>query len=135
MKVAYIAGPYRGRSQIKIINWLQRQANIRRAAKVAKWAWREGYAVVCPHKNSGNFDGLNTDLVFLNGDVEILQRCDVMILAPGWERSEGTKGEIQVAFNTGIRICEVVIRNKQIYYYQLSKWEVEELLKEVESCH
>jgi hypothetical protein len=36
MKVAYIAGPYWGRSQIKIINWLQRQANIRRAAKVAK---------------------------------------------------------------------------------------------------
>jgi hypothetical protein len=94
MKVAYIAGPYRGRSKVKIINWLQRQANIRHAAKVAKWAWKEGYAVICPHKNSGNFDGLNTDLMFLNGDVEILKRCDVMILVPRWQQSEGTIDEI-----------------------------------------
>jgi hypothetical protein len=100
MKLAYIAGPYRGRSRIKIINYLQRQTNIRRAAKVAKWAWQEGYAVICPHLNSKNFDGLTADLVFLLGGQEILKRCDVMILIPGWEQSEGTRDEIKMAIDT-----------------------------------
>jgi hypothetical protein len=108
MKVAYIAGPYRGQSKIKIINWLQRQANIRRAVKVAKWAWREGFAVICPHKNSGNFDGLVTDLMFLKGDKEILKRCDAMILVPGWQTSAGTREELKIAIDelTIYTICE-----------------------------
>jgi hypothetical protein len=106
MKVAYIAGPYRGKSKNKIINYLQRKRNIKRAAKVAKWAWLEGYAVICPHLNSRNFDGLTTDLIFLNGDTEILKRCDLMILVPGWHSSEGARGELKFAQVNGIAIQE-----------------------------
>jgi urease gamma subunit len=104
MKIAYVAGPYRGRSKNKLISYLQRQINIRRAAKVAKWAWKRGYAVICPHLNSRNFDGLTTDLMFLNSGKEILKRCDVMILVPGWRQSEGTIDEIQFARWQGIII-------------------------------
>jgi hypothetical protein len=111
MKVAYIAGPYRGRSRIKIINYLQRQINIRRAAKVAKWAWQHGFAVICPHLNSRNFDGLTTDLIFMLGDQEILNRCDVMILVPGWQRSEGTIDEINTA------ICSLNVESIFEYHH------------------
>jgi hypothetical protein len=106
MKICYIAGPYRGRSRIKIINYLQRQINIRRAAKVAKWAWQHGFAVICPHLNSRNFDGLTTDLIFMLGDQEILNRCDVMILTPGWMHSKGTRDEIKSSIDKVQYICE-----------------------------
>jgi hypothetical protein len=99
MIIAYIAGPYRGTSRVKLINWIQRQINISRAANIAKWAWRQGYAVICPHLNSKNFDGIAPDVTFLTGDIAILKRCDLMILVPGWEQSAGTLNEIKEAVN------------------------------------
>jgi hypothetical protein len=32
--------------------------------------------------------------MLLNGDLEILKRCDTMILVPRWQQSEGTIDEI-----------------------------------------
>lgn len=133
MKVAYIAGPYRGKSKIKFINYLQRQININRAAKVAKWAWKEGYAVICPHLNSRNLDGVVEDLMFLYGDQEILIRCDLMILVPGWTTSEGTREEIKFALMNDMKIFMTFIRKGNFRFYPLTKGETETLLREAES--
>ena len=43
--VIYLAGPYRGKSKIKIINWFQRQINIHRAREAAKRLWAAGFTI------------------------------------------------------------------------------------------
>lgn len=93
--VIYLAGPYRGKSKIKIINWFQRQINIHRAREAAKRLWAAGFTVLCPHLNTANFDGIAPDEVFLNGTLELMRRCDAMVLLPNWEKSSGTKAEVE----------------------------------------
>jgi len=88
MQVAYVAGPYRANSEYELVK------NIRRAEAVAVELWRMGYAVICPHKNTAHFGGVCYDNVFLNGDLEILSRCDLVVLVEGWESSQGAKDEI-----------------------------------------
>jgi len=106
MQLVYVAGPYRGKSKIKIINYIQRQINIAKARLVAQELWKAGFAVICPHSNSANFDGICDDEIFLEGDKEILKRCDLMILLPNWEKSEGTKAEVLFACDNGIEVVE-----------------------------
>jgi len=87
MKVAYIAGPYRGKTESDVV------ANIRHAEKYAIKYWQMGYAVICPHKNTALFGGLAPDAVWLEGDLELLSRCDVVVMIPGWRGSSGAMAE------------------------------------------
>ncbi len=98
MKVAYIAGPHRAKTA-----W-GRQCNINRAADVAAKYWLKGYAVVCPHKNTSQFDGLAPDRVWLEGDLEIMRRCDVVVMMLGWECSQGARAERDEAVRLGKEI-------------------------------
>lgn len=98
MKVAYIAGKYTDDSTYAIRN------NIRRAEEVNEWAWQNGYAAICPHTNTAFLDGLCNYEVWANGDLAILERCDLVILVPGWEDSKGTREEIKFA-----RMCNIPI--------------------------
>lgn len=91
MKVAYIAGPYRGRTIHDTVE------NIRRAEKVAIKYWQKGYAVICPHKNTALFDGLCVENVWLKGDIEIMKRCDVIVMMKNWKDSEGARKEYEIA--------------------------------------
>ena len=98
MKLAFISGPYRADTIAGVVR------NIRNAEAVAIEYWQKGYAVICPHKNSSLLDGLADDSVWLEGDLEILSRCDLIVLVPGWEKSEGVKAEIEEAKKLGIPI-------------------------------
>jgi len=91
MKVVYIAGPFRGPNSWEV------EENIRRAERLALEAWRAGFAVICPHANTRFFNGAANDSVWLEGDLEILRRCDAVILTYDWERSSGAKKEKQFA--------------------------------------
>jgi hypothetical protein len=91
MRVAYIAGPYRAPAAHGIVQ------NIRRAEAVALKYWKLGYAVICPHKNTALFDGTCADSTWLDGDLEILARCDVIVMMKGWEKSQGAAEELQHA--------------------------------------
>ena len=93
MKVVFVSGPYRG----KITE------NIRIARQHAEMLWKKGYAVFCPHLNSAHMDGVASDETFLNGDLEILSRCDLVYLLPGWEQSKGARKEWELARKMGIR--------------------------------
>jgi N-carbamoylputrescine amidase len=73
--------------------------------KVAKELWKLGYATICPHSNSGLFNS-TAEENFLNGDIEILKKCDVLVLIQGWESSAGTLSEIEIAIQNNIRIYE-----------------------------
>lgn len=98
MKVAYIAGPYRS----KTINGIVQ--NIRNAEKIAIKYWKIGYAVICPHKNTSLLDGLLDDDVFLSGLIDIMKKCDVVIMMKDWQKSEGAIEEYNKAREFGIEI-------------------------------
>lgn len=103
MKVAYIAGPFRSKTPWGV------ELNIRMAEMVAASYWRKGFAVITPHANSRFFTGIVPDETFLEGDLEILKRCDLLVLAPGWEQSEGAKAERELALALRIPIEEARI--------------------------
>jgi len=98
MKVAYIAGKYRAKTEWEV------QQNIRNAEAVALEYWRQDFAVICPHKNCAFLGGACDDSVWLNGDLEILKRCDIIVMLEGWEQSEGACHERAVAIEHGKEI-------------------------------
>ncbi len=107
MRTAYIAGPYRPRGiwkRVPVVKWLIIAWNIHRARKVALRWWRAGYAVIVPHGNTAFFDGRCPDSVWLSGDLEIMRRCDVVVMMPDWERSGGAVAEHVVAVEYGLEI-------------------------------
>lgn len=87
MKVVFISGPYRSTTKLGI------SQNIKVARKAAIKLWREGYAVICPHMNTAHFDGICEDSVWLEGDLEIMRRCDAVFFLEGWQESEGARLE------------------------------------------
>ncbi len=98
MKIAYIAGAYRSDSIYEI------NLNIQTAEQMAVHLWQRGFAVICPHKNSAFLDGCVKDEMFLKGYLEILKKCDVMFMLPGWEKSEGAIAEHSLAVSLSIDI-------------------------------
>lgn len=104
MKLAYVIAPYRANTVFGI------QKNIQIAEDIAAQLWRFGFAVICPHKNSANFDGLVPDETFLDGDIEILRRCDFAVCGGEHAMSIGCKRE-----------KEFCIRNKIPLYYSIQE--------------
>ena len=98
MKLVYIAGVYRGKCIDDIYE------NIQVARKYAKKYWNLNYAVICPHMNSAFMDGSCTDEVFLDGGIEILKRCDIIVMLPNWKNSPGAINEFNIAINNGLKI-------------------------------
>jgi len=92
MKIAYIAGPYRTK------NWFKRILYIYRARKVALKYWKLGYAVICPHSNSGFFDGkADEETVFVRGYLRLIEVSDTVVFLPDWKGSVGSISEHQKA--------------------------------------
>jgi len=98
LKVAYIAGPYRPSNGKTVLE------NIRHAERYAIKYWKLGYAVICPHLNTAHFDGLCPDETWLKGDLEILKRCDVIVMIPGAANSSGACKELDLALESGIQV-------------------------------
>jgi hypothetical protein len=96
--VVYIAGPFRGPHAWAI------ERNVRRAEWLAHAVWALGAVALCPHMNTRFFQGSLPDRVWLEGDLELLRRCDAVLLAPGWRKSHGTCREVKEAFAFGIPV-------------------------------
>ena len=102
MKLIYVAGKYRGQNENEV--W----GNINLARSHALELWKQGWAVICPHTNSifmghGTKDKDCFDL-FLQGDFEMLRRCDAIYMLPNWKQSEGAKAEFAMADELGLEI-------------------------------
>lgn len=93
MKVIFISGPYRALTEWDVVQ------NIRRAELAAVFVWQHGAAALCPHKNTALFGGVSgcPDQVWLEGDCEMLLRCDAVFAIPGWRDSSGATGEVALA--------------------------------------
>jgi hypothetical protein len=97
-KVAYIAGPYRSSTPLGILR------NVHRAGDVALKYWRLGFAVICPHKNTALFDGQADDSIWLQGDLELIRRSDVIVMMDTWRDSSGATAEHELAMSLGKEI-------------------------------
>lgn len=100
MKLVYVAGPYRAPSEWDVVQ------NIRRAEELALRVWRAGASCMCPHKNTAFFGGAAADSVWLEGDLEMVRRCDAVVCVPGWQKSAGARGEVACATRHGIPVFE-----------------------------
>jgi nucleoside 2-deoxyribosyltransferase len=95
MKVVYIAGPFRAASAWGI------EQNVRHAEELAFDVAHMGAMPLCPHTNSRFFHGLLTDEFWIEGTLELLRRCDAVLVVPAYEGSRGTASEIQEAKRLG----------------------------------
>lgn len=98
MRLVYVAGPFRGPTGWRI------ETNVRAAEALALRVWQAGAAAICPHTNSRFVQGEAKDSVFLEGTLEMLRRCDALILVNGWKHSEGSLGELDEAHELGLPV-------------------------------
>lgn len=114
--LVYVAGPFRAKSNYKV------QSNVRvaEALSVAIANTIDGFPV-CPHTMSSNLDGAAKDMVWLEGYLELMRRCDAVLVCPDYKSSSGTKAEIAEAERLGIPIyyAEYVSDDPQMLPYDL----------------
>ena len=93
--IIYLAGPIRPKGDQTL------EGNINNAKSIALELWKKDYTVISPHANSDLPITLADKEVeawrWLNGDLDIIARCDAVVVLPSWEESAGTKGEIEFA--------------------------------------
>lgn len=94
------------------------EGNIRRAEALALDVWRLGYAALSPHCNTRFFQGAAPDEVWLNGDIEIMLRCDAVLTVPNWENSVGAKEEVAIAKLEAIPVFHSL--NQLVQYFDKS---------------
>jgi len=90
----YVAGPYRG-----YIN-----KNIKEAREVAIKLWDKGHTVICPHLNTEHFEDELPEVDFIEKDLDIVGRCDAIVMTKEWKKSEGARREKEYAESIGIPV-------------------------------
>lgn len=102
MIIVYVAGPFRGPTPWDVAQ------NVMRAKALGLEVARAGFMPLIPHANTDLFDGQLTDQFWIDGTLALMRRCDAVVLVEGWERSNGTLGEIAEAKRLGIPVCHSV---------------------------
>lgn len=97
--LVYIAGPFRSD------NGWQLRCRIHAAEQAAAAVVEMGAMPVTPHSIGANFDKTGTDELWLDGTLELMRRCDVVLVLPGYEKSQGTQQEIAEARRLGKPLC------------------------------
>lgn len=96
MKLVYIAGPYRAKLQWDL------EQNVRAAEAASLDVAKLGAAVYCPHTQSRHLYGTIDETYWTDAHLNVLGRCDAMLVLDGWQRSPGTLGEIRYAADNNI---------------------------------
>lgn len=100
MKVIYIAGKYRGPNA-----WAVEQ-NIRAAEEVAARVLQMGMMPLCTHAMTRHMGGLADDEHLLTGTLELMHRCDAVLLVSNWRDSEGARAEVAEAERLGLPVFD-----------------------------
>jgi hypothetical protein len=97
----YVSGPYTAYEDRTV------QDNVVQARDIAAAFWKQGHAVICPHLNTHwpefVYDGLTWE-DFMKGDLQMIARCDGMVMTPDWEKSRGARIEREYAESLGMPI-------------------------------
>ena len=108
MNVVYIAGPFRAATPWGI------KLNVDRAEALALEVWKLGAVALCPHAMTRHYQDAAPDDVWLAGMLELLGRCDAVLLVEGWQRSTGALEERLRALDLGLPVFE--------HLHQLQAW-------------
>lgn len=98
MKVVYIAGKYRAPTPWDV------EQNIQAAAHVAAKVLAAGLMPLCPHLNTARMEGVCSDEFILAGTMELLRRCDAVMMVHNWRDSAGARAELAEAHRLGLPV-------------------------------
>ena len=95
MKLIYVAGKFTADTGWGI------EQNVRRAEDVGIYIARLGAMPVIPHANTRYFADECTPEFWYAGTLELLKRCDAIIMCEGWADSKGAREEYGEARTRG----------------------------------
>lgn len=98
MKILYVAGPFRAATPWGI------EQNVRTAEAAALKLWQANIVALCPHLLTRFFQYSCPDQAFVDGTLDLMRRCDAVLVVGDWEQSEGTRGEVAEARQRGLPI-------------------------------
>lgn len=97
--IAYVSGPITGPTAYHV------EQNVRMAEAAYVALTRAGHTAICVHTMSRFMDGIATHAEWMRHDLEILRRCDALVLATqDYQHSRGTLEEIEFATAQGIPV-------------------------------
>lgn len=99
--VVYIAGPYRGRTSDQV------DKNIYAARHFGIEAIVVGWSPVIPHCNTQRLEvalPAVSDEFWLESTLELMRRCDAVLMVAGWESSVGATNERDKALRLGMPV-------------------------------
>lgn len=119
MKIVYIAGPYIGDGSYNNI-----EKNIVKAEKYAIYLANKGVGFFCPHLNSRHFEikSKASEEFYVKLDIQILKKCDVLMVIPEWRKSKGVRKEIKIANDNCIPIY--FVKSEFIINDMISKFDL-----------
>jgi hypothetical protein len=98
MKILYVAGAFTAPTSWGI------EQNVRAAERVGIYVARLGVMPLIPHANTRHFHGECTDEFWYAGTLELLKRCDGIIMCEGWSDSKGARAEFEYAKQHGMAV-------------------------------
>lgn len=110
--VFYISGPYRGSSESDVLN------NIAAAREEGLFIIQKGGSFIAPHLNTAFMGGVVPDENFLQMDLYLLARCDVVFAIERWQNSKGARAEVEFAQKLGIPVVYTRLEVLDV----ISKW-------------
>jgi len=115
-KLIYVSGPYTAPTDNEI------NENIQRAEDIAVMLMRNGFDVITPHKNTSGYQQYEfTHERYLEQDINVLSRCDAILMMNNWRESKGACIEMDYAKEENIPIIYSNILNgvksEDIYKY------------------
>ncbi len=99
MKLYYVAGPFSAPTRDGV------DENISKAEDVGLALASYGLAPLIPHANTSRpeFEDCQPYEFWIAVTMELLRRCDAVVLVEGWERSSGARAEVRWAIgDTGL---------------------------------
>jgi hypothetical protein len=100
LPLVYIAGKFTGKTRADV------DQNIAAAVALALEVARIGAMPVCPHSNTSHpdFESLQPYTFWIDGTLELLRRCDAVVMVDNWRDSSGAKGEREEAIKLGMPV-------------------------------
>lgn len=102
MKVIYVAGPFRGGTTWDV------EQHVRHAEELAYRVAQLGAMPLCPHTNTRYSHGLLTEQFWLDGTLELMSRCDALVLTDDWHSSAGARDEVQKAHALNLPVFDSI---------------------------
>lgn len=100
LSLVYVAGAFTAPTPYGV------RVNIQHAEEWSAALISLGIFPVCPHLAVGCFGGLAPESFFLAGTLELMRRCDGVLMVPGWQASRGSVAERAEALRLGIPVWE-----------------------------